>query len=46
MTRWERLVGRRPKLLAGDRVYKGQKQSDTTEIAIQDVPKAGDSYHK
>ena len=42
----ERLVGRRPKLLAGDRGYRGQKQSDTTEIAIPDVPKAGDSYYK
>ncbi len=42
----ERLVGRRPKELAGDRGYRGQKQSDTTEIVIPDVPKAGDSYYK
>lgn len=41
----ERLVGRRPKLLGGDRGYRGQKQSGTTEIAIPDVPKASDSYY-
>ena len=35
----------KPKLLAGDRGYRGQRQSDTTEIAIPDVPKAGDSYY-
>lgn len=39
-------VWRRPKLLASDRGYGGQKQSDTTEIAIPDVPNAGDSYYK
>ena len=39
-------VCRRPKLLASDRGYRGQKQSDTTEIAIPDVPNAGDSYYK
>ena len=42
----KRLVGRKPKELAGDRGYRGQKQSDTTEIVIPDVPKAGDSYYK
>ena len=42
----ERLVGRRPKLLAGDRGYRGQKQSGTTEMVIPDVPKDGDSYYK
>ena len=42
----ERLVGRRPKLLAGDRGYRGQRQSGTTEIAIPDAPMAGDSYYK
>ena len=41
----ERLVGRRPKLLGGDRGYRGQKQSGTTEITIPDVPKEGDSYY-
>ena len=41
----ERLVGRRPKLLGGDRGYRGQKQSGTTEITIPDVPKAGDTYY-
>ena len=39
----ERLVGRRPKLLGGDRGYRGQKHSGTTEITIPDVPKAGDT---
>ena len=39
-------MGRRPKLLGGDRGYRGQKQSGTTEITIPDVPKAGDSYYK
>ena len=42
----EKLVGRRPRQLAGDRGYRGQKQSDSTEITIPDVPKAGDSYYK
>lgn len=42
----ERLVGRRPKLLASNRGYRGQKQSDTSEIAIPDVSKVGDSYYK
>ena len=41
----ERLAGQRPKLLASDRGYRGQKQSDTTKIMIPDVPKAGDSYY-
>ena len=40
----ERLAGQRPKLLASDRGYRGQKQSDTT--MIPDVPKAGDFYYK
>ena len=42
----ERLAGQRPKLLASDRGYRGQKQSGTTKIMIPDVPKAGDSYYK
>ena len=42
----ERIVGRRPKLLGGDRGYRGQKQSGATEIMIPDAPKAGDSYYK
>ena len=41
----ERLVGRRPGQLAGDRGDRGQRQSGTTEIAIPDVPKAGDTYY-
>ena len=35
----ERLAGQRPKLLASDRGYRGQKQSGTTKIMIPDVPK-------
>lgn len=42
----ERLARQRPKLLASDRGYRGQKQSGTTKIIIPDVPKAGDSYYK
>ena len=42
----ERLAGQRPKLLASNRGYRGQKQSDTTKIMIPDVTKAGDSYYK
>ena len=41
----ERILGRRPKVLGGDRGYRGQKQSGTTEITIPDVPKAGDTYY-
>ena len=35
----ERIMGRRPKLIASDRGYRGLKQSDTTKIMIPDVPK-------
>lgn len=41
----ERLVGKRPKLLAGDRGYRGQKQSGSTEVVIPDTPKDSDSYY-
>ena len=41
----ERMLGRRPKLLGGDRGYRGQKQSGTTEVTIPDVPKADDTYY-
>ena len=42
----ERLTGRRLKVLAGDRGYKGQKMSGTTRVVIPDTPKATDSYYK
>ena len=42
----ERLAEQRPKLLASDRGYRGQKQSGTTKIMIPDVPKDGDTYYK
>lgn len=38
-----RLYGRRIRLLAGDRGYKGQRVSGDTEITIPDVPKASDT---
>lgn len=41
----ERLTGRRPKLLAGDRGYRGQKRSEQTEVVIPGVPNKGDSYY-
>ena len=41
----ERLTGSRPKLLAGDRGYRGQKRSMCTEVLIPGVPKKGDSYY-
>ena len=42
----ERLTGRRLKVLAGDRGYRGQKMSGTTKEVIPDTPKASDSYYK
>ena len=41
----ERLTGSRPKLLAGDRGYRGQKRSMCTEVLMPGVPKKGDSYY-
>lgn len=41
----ERILGRRPKVLGGDRGYRGQKRSGTTEVTIPGVPKAGDTYY-
>ena len=41
----ERLTGKRPRLLAGDRGYRGQKKSGSTEVVIPDVPKEDDSYY-
>lgn len=42
----KRLTGRRLKVLAGDRGYRGQKMSGTTKVVIPDTPKANDSYYK
>ena len=42
----ERLTGRRLKVLAGDRGYRGQKMSGTTKVVIPDTPKADDSCYK
>lgn len=42
----ERLTGRRLKVLAGDRGYKGKKMSGTPRVVIPDTPKATDSYYK
>ena len=40
-----RLCGRRIRILAGDRGYRGQKMSGDTKIVIPDVPKASDSAY-
>ena len=42
----ERLTGKRPDVLAGDRGYRGQKTSGTTRILIPDAPKKNDSYYQ
>ena len=42
----ERLTGKRPDVLAGDRGYRGQKTSGTTQILIPDAPKKNDSYYQ
>lgn len=41
----KRLTGRVPKLLAGDRGYRGQKQSGQTQIVIPGVPLKRDSRY-
>ena len=42
----ERLTGKRPDVLAGDRGYRGQKTSGTTQILIPDAPKENDRYYQ
>jgi IS5 family transposase len=42
----ERLTGKRPDILAGDRGYRGQKASGTTRILIPDVPGKSAGYHQ
>jgi IS5 family transposase len=41
-----RLTGKVPKLLAGDRGYRGQKQSGDTRVMIPGVPLKSDSRYK
>lgn len=42
----ERLTGRKIKVLAGDRGYRGKKEINGTKIMIPDVPKKSDSRHQ
>lgn len=42
----ERLTGRKIKLLAGDRGYRGKKEINGTKIMIPDVPKKSDSRYQ
>lgn len=42
----KRLTGQRLKQLAGDRGYRGQKWSETTQILIPSTPKKTDSRYK
>ena len=42
----ERLLGRRPKILAGDRGYRGQKESGETNILIPGVALKRDSRYQ
>ena len=42
----EKLTGKRPDILAGDRGYRGQKKSGTTRILIPDVPRKSAGYHQ
>lgn len=41
-----RLTGRKIKVLAGDRGYKGKREVDGTKIIIPDVPKKSDSRYQ
>ena len=40
-----RVYGRRLRILAGDRGYRGQETSGDTQVVIPDVPKASDSAY-
>lgn len=42
----ERLTGRKIKLLAGDRGYRGKKEINGTKIMIPEVPKKSDSRYQ
>ena len=45
MTQVERIYGRKVRILAGDRGYRGQEKTGETKIMIPDVPKATDSAY-
>lgn len=45
MEQVNRIYGRRVRLLAGDRGYRGQQRSGNTEVVIPGVPKASDSAY-
>ncbi len=42
----ERLTGRKIKILAGDRGYRGKKEVNDTKIIIPDVPKRTDTRYQ
>ncbi len=42
----ERLTGRKIKVPAGDRGYRGKKEINGTKIVIPDIPKKSDSRHQ
>lgn len=42
----ERLSGRKIKVLAGDRGYRGKKEINGTKIMIPDIPKKSDSRYQ
>ena len=46
MEQVERLTGKRIKVLAGDRGYRGKKEFNGTKIMIPDVPKKSDSRYQ
>lgn len=46
MQQVERLTGKKIKLLAGDRGYRGKQEINGTKIVIPDVPKPKDSYYQ
>jgi len=41
-----RMTGKTPELLAGDRGYRGQKQSGNTTVEIPGTPKSGDTRYQ
>ena len=41
-----RIYGRKIRILAGDRGYRGQQMSGDTKVVIPDVPKESDSNHE
>lgn len=45
MEQVSRLYGRKIRILAGDRGYRGQKMSGDTKVMIPDIPKSSDSAY-